>query len=154
MPLAYRMSRFGLSAVVLAVVAASCSGSAPRDARYPRRPPGCALQIFNGMPEMKVWDDIGLLQVDCYLDESEVTCLNRMRTEACRMGADIVYNVPKKALRPIERGMLYRVQVAHTRETKKADEAPAPTDAGAGPIEPLLPAAPPATMPAADGGSQ
>jgi hypothetical protein len=150
------MTRFGLFAVALALAAGSCSGSAPRDARYPRRPPGCALQVFNGMPEMKVWDDIGMLQVDCYLDESEVTCLNRMRTEACRMGGDIVYNVPKKALRPIERGMLYRVQVAHTRETKKADEsaAPAATDAGAGPVEPLLPAAAAAAPPAADGGGQ
>jgi len=105
---------------------------------------------------MKVWDDIGLLQVDCYLDESEVTCLNQLRTEACRMGGDIVYNVPRKALRPIERGMIYRAQVAHTREAKKADEAPAPAapDAGAAPIEPLLPAAAAATPPAPDGGGQ
>jgi hypothetical protein len=149
------MFRLSLPPFALAVVAVSCSGSAPRDARYPRRPPGCALQIFNGLPEMKVWDDIGLLQVDCYLDESEVTCLNQLRTEACRMGGDIVYNVPRKALRPIERGMIYRAQVAHTREAKKADEAPAPaaTDAGGAPIEPLLPAAT-ATPPAPDGGGQ
>ena len=60
-----------------------------------------------------------MAQVDCYLDESEVACLGRLRTEACRMGGDIVYNVPKKALRPVERGMVYRAQVAHTREAKK-----------------------------------
>lgn len=149
------MSRLRLSALVLAVLVVACSQSASHDARYPRRPPGCPLQIFNGLPEVKVWDDIGLLQVDCYLDESEVACLNRMRTEACRMGGDIVYNVPKKALRPIERGMLYRVQVAHTREAKKVDDTPAPAspDAGAGPVEPLLPAAA-ATSAAADGGGQ
>jgi len=74
------------------------------------------------------------------------------------MGGDIVYNVPKKALRPIERGMIYRAMVAHTREVKKADETPAPADAGSGAVEPLLPTAPAAAAapkPAAtDGGGQ
>lgn len=150
------MLRSSFFAFAAALIIASCSGPAPRDARYPRRPPGCALQMFNGLPEMKVWDDIGLVQVDCYLDESEVACLGRLHTEACRMGGDIVYNVPKKALRPIERGMLYRAQVAHTREVKKADDAPAAAaiDAGPGVVEPLLPAAATAAPPAADGGGQ
>ena len=53
------------------------------------------------------------------------------------MGGDIVYNVPKKALRPVERGMIYRAQVAHTREAKKQDDASAPSEAGTGPVEPL-----------------
>ena len=72
------------------------------------------------------------------------------------MGGDIVYNVPKKALRPMERGMVYRAMVAHTRDVKKADEAPAPVDAGSGAVEPLLPAtaASAATPPATDGGGQ
>jgi hypothetical protein len=152
------MSRLGLvAALAFAVAAAACSASASRDPRFPRRPPGCALQIYNGLPELKVWDDIGIAQVDCYLDESEVACLSRLHTEACRMGGDIIYNVPKKALRPIERGMIYRAQVAHTRQAKKADETPAPaaSDAGAGPVEPLLPApAAPPQLPAADGGGQ
>ena len=150
------MSRLGLVAALAFAAAAACSASAPRDPRFPRRPPGCPLQIYNGLPELKVWDDIGIAQVDCYLDESEVACLSRLHTEACRMGGDIIYNVPKKALRPIERGMIYRAQVAHTRQAKKVDEAPAPaaSDAGAGPIEPLLPAAAAPQPPAADGGSQ
>src|SRR5690349_24751676 len=99
-------------ALVAAVAAIACSGSSG-NARYPRRPPGCALQMYNGLPEVKLYDDIGMVQVDCYLDESEVVCLSRLRTEACRMGGDIVYNVPKKAARPVERGMVYRAKVAH-----------------------------------------
>src|SRR6478609_4046047 len=128
-------------ALVLAAVIAACSRSPGRDARYPRRPPSCPLQITSGLPEVKVWDDIGLVQVDCHLDESEVACLGRLHTEACRMGADLLYNVPKKALRPVERGMIYRAQVAHTRDVKKADDAPPPppppADAGSAPVEPL-----------------
>ena len=65
---------------------------------------------------MTTWDDLGVVEVGCYLDESEVTCLQRLRAEACRMGGDMIYNVPKRALRPLERAMVYRGMVAHTRE--------------------------------------
>src|SRR5262249_14950580 len=51
----------------LAVAVAACSGSAPRDARYPRRAPGCALSVYHGLPDVKGWDDIGVAHVDCYL---------------------------------------------------------------------------------------
>ena len=128
-------------ALVLAAVVAACSGSPGQTARYPRRSPGCPLRITNGLPDVKVWDDIGVAQVDCHLDESEVACLSRLHTEACRMGGDLLYNVPKKAARPVERGMIYRAQVAHTRDVKTADDAPPPppppADAGSAPIEPL-----------------
>jgi hypothetical protein len=120
------------SLFVLALVAA-CSASRARDPRYPRRAPGCALNVYNNLPPGR-WDDLGVVQVDCYIDESDIACLSRMRTEACLMGGDIIYNVPKSALRPIERGMIYRAQVAHTHDAEKKDEAPAAADAGSGPI--------------------
>jgi hypothetical protein len=124
--------------LALALVAA-CSGSRGRDARFPRRAPGCPLTIYGGLPTAGPWDDIGLAQVDCYLDDSEITCLGRLHTEACRMGGDIIYNVPAKALRPVERGMIYRAQVAHTRAAKKPDEpaAAAPPETANEPVVPL-----------------
>src|SRR5262245_22169726 len=143
-----------LIACTCAAVVAACSGSPGRDPRYPRRKPGCALAVYNGLPT-GAWDDLGVAEVGCYLDESEIACLNRLRTDACRMGGDIIYNVPKKALRPVERGMVYRARVAHSRDVKKADDAPAPSDAGNGPIQPLPKTADVAAAPApADAGSQ
>jgi hypothetical protein len=69
------------------------------------------------------------------------------------MGGDIIYNVPKKALRPVERGMVYRARVAHSRDVKKADDAPAPPDAGSGPVQPLPKTADVAPLPSpADAG--
>ena len=127
---------YGRRFFALALVVAACSGSPARDPRYPRRAPGCALSVHRGLPDVPVWDDLGVAKVDCYLDESEIACLGRLRTEACRMGGDILYDVPSKAARPVERGMVYRAKVAHTRAAKKADEAPAP-EAGGGPVVPL-----------------
>jgi hypothetical protein len=131
------MPRRSLFALALVVVAAACSGSPARDPRYPRRRPGCALAVHHGLPDVPVWDDLGVARVDCYLDESEIACLDRLRIEACRMGGDIIYNVPMKAHRPVERGMIYRAQVAHTRAAKAKDAGPAPADAGSGPVVPL-----------------
>ena len=138
----------------LAFVVAACSGSPARDPRYPRRAPGCALSVHRGLPDVPVWDDLGVAKVDCYLDESEIACLGRLRTEACRMGGDILYNVPARASRPTERGMIYRAQVAHTRAARKKDEGPAP-DAGNGAIVPLPRAAEVTTpTPPVDAGGQ
>ena len=136
-------------AVALALLSAlTCAGSKIAR-RYPRRPAGCKLAIYNApIPEAVAWDDIGVIEVGCYLDDSEVTCLHRLRTEACRMGGDMVYGVPKRALRPTERAMVFRGMVAHTREAPpkqdddKHAEAPHPADAGASPIVPLPLAAP------------
>ena len=150
MSLLHQMLRRLLIALVAACsLAAACSGSSGREARYPRRRPGCDLAVYNSLPT-GAWNDIGVAEVGCYLDESEIACLGRLRTEACRMGGDIIYNVPKRALRPVERGMIYRAQVAHTRDAKKTDDGPAPSpDAGSGPIEPLPSAAPVAAPPSA-----
>ena len=77
------MLRRSLLASVLVTAAlagvVACSRSSGGNARYPRRAPGCPLQIYNGLPEVKAYDDIGMVQADCYLDESEVVCLSRLR---------------------------------------------------------------------------
>jgi hypothetical protein len=100
--------------------------------------------------------------VGCYLDEGESICMRRLRTEACRMGGDIIYNVPKRALRPTERAMVYRGMVAHTREKPATEgddkhaEAPAAAPgatAAPGPIDPLPSARAPVVVPPADGGA-
>jgi hypothetical protein len=136
----FRRSLFALVAVFAIALACSSKG---RNPRFPRRAPGCPLTVYNGLPA-GAWDDIGVVEVGCYLDESEIACLGRLRTEACRMGGDIIYNVPKKALRPMERGMIYRAMVAHSRDPKTHDEphdeATAAPDAGSGPVM-LLPKA-------------
>ena len=134
-------------AVLVPILAALGCATGPRPERkYPARRPGCSLSVtFAAQPDVAAWDDIGVVQVGCYIDESEVACMHRLRVEACRMGGDLLYDVPKKASRPGEREMTMRAKVAHTRETgaaKKPDE-PLPSAPG----EPVIPIGAPAPPP-------
>jgi hypothetical protein len=145
-----------LAAAFVFAAAAACSGpGSGAKPQYPRRKPGCPLTVYHGLPTGP-WDDIGVAEVGCYIDESEAFCLARLRNEACRMGGDIIYNVPRKPLRPMERAKIYRAVVAHSKDAKQASEdAPEPADAGSGPVVPL-PKSEPAPAPAApaDAGTQ
>jgi len=131
----------------------------PNAAKYPPRPGGCKVRVFHTpAPDVKEWDDLGIAHVDCPLDVGSVQCLRRLRMDACRMGGDLLYDVPKKPLRPTEQGMVYTGHVAHTKE--RPEEAGKDSDdagtgevdqqeaAGAGPVEPVEPiASPPPNAP-------
>jgi len=138
------------AAMLLAACASSGGDAAGAAAtvKYPRRKPGCKVAIYHGStPGVKEWDDIGVAEIGCDLENSRAQCLAQLQAEACRMGGDIMYDVPTKPGRPQERAMIYRARVAHTRmpEVKekpavKAGEEPPPPatpEESAGPVIPL-----------------
>lgn len=83
-----------------------------------------------------------MAEIGCYIDDGPSTCLQRLRAEGCRMGGDIIYDVPKRPSRPTERALVYRGHVAHSRAPDRADGGAAaeePADAASGPVVPLAP---------------
>jgi hypothetical protein len=141
-------------AALLLGACASGGDGAPATVKYPRRKPGCKIAVYHGpTPGVKEWDDIGVAEISCDLDSSRPQCLAQLQAEACRMGGDLMYDVPKKPLRPQERAMLYRARVAHTRmpelkekpAVKAGEEPPPPAtpEESAGPVIPLGAPAPP-----------
>ncbi len=148
-------------------LAATCATAPanPNAAKYPPRPSGCKVRVFRGPPDVKEWDDLGVAHVDCYLDVGTVQCLQKLRMEACRQGGDMIYDVPKKPLRPTDQGMVFTGHVAHTKaksgdggqdNENEADGAGAeePTFEKSGPVEPIAPVALPRAQAAGpkDGG--
>ena len=133
-----------------------CATSAPNPnaAKYPRRGGNCKIRVFHTpAPDVKEWDDLGMARVECQLDVGGVQCLRRLREEACRMGGDLLYDVPKKPMRPTEQGMAYAGHVAHTKEraddggSKDNDDAGAgeldqPEGQSSGPVQPVEPISP------------
>jgi hypothetical protein len=132
----------------LIVACATGSGSpsdGPGGAKYPPRRVGCRLSVFHGeKPEVAYWDDLGIANVICHIDDGEATCMGRLRAEACRMGGDIMYDLPRKPLRPKDEAMVFRARIAHTRPAPVREKVavpdeppPASAEESAGPVVPL-----------------
>jgi hypothetical protein len=129
-----------MAIVLTALAAATCANGSTTGAKYPRRSPNCPIRIIHGpTPTVAEWEDLGMAEASCYLDDGPSTCLMRLKAEGCRMGGDMIYDVPKHPERPTERAMVYRGHVAHTKVAEKKPEPPAeePVDAASGPVVPI-----------------
>lgn len=146
-------TRSAPGALVAISFLAACAPELPAgEGHHPQRPGGCELTVsYAAVPGLAEWDDLGVAEVGCNIDGPEVDCLRLLKAEACRMGGDLLYNVPKKPLRPRDQVMIYRGQVAHRRVAPapkpKEDDAdlppPASPEEAAGPVVPLTgPSAP------------
>jgi hypothetical protein len=150
-----------VASLTLAAAGWTCATAPnPNAGKYPSRGHKCSLRVFNSpAPGVKEWDDLGMARVECPLDVGRVQCMARLREEACKMGGDLLYDVPKKGERPGEQAMVFQGHVAHTRLPADAGAAEAEAaDAGdevhfdtTSPVEPLAPVPPPAA-PASDAG--
>ena len=149
-----------LVAGALAAVTLTCATSQnPNAAKYPPRGRRCHVSVYDTpAPGVKEWDDLGIARVECPLDVGRVQCMAQLREEACRMGGDLLYDVPRKGSRPGEQAMVFMGHVAHPRLSDAGEPAAGEAaDAGAestfdttSPVEPL--ASGPSVTPPADAG--
>ncbi len=137
-----------LAIPIAAWLIVACATGSRLEAKYPPRKPGCALSIYHtDLPQTQDWDDLGKIEVICHIDDTDKTCFNRLRAEACRMGGDIIYRLPIKPWRPKEEALGYRAMVAHRRVSQEKDAGPPDVDStlpppasaeeSAGPVVPL-----------------
>ncbi|HXU63308.1 MAG TPA: hypothetical protein VN962_16525 [Polyangia bacterium] len=119
----------------LAVVTLTCATSQnPNAAKYPPRGRRCHVSVYDTpAPGVKEWDDLGVARVECPLDVGRVQCMARLRETACRMGGDLLYDVPRRGSRPGEQAMVFMGHVAHTRVSPDAGSAAGDEAADAGP---------------------
>jgi len=147
-------------ATLLVLGAAAChtAGAPPAQSasevpgKYPRRASGCDIAVYHtAVPGAEVWDDLGIAEVGCHVSLPMGQCLAMLKAEGCRLGGDMLYNVPRTPLRPSDQVMVLRGQVAHTRSGKAAkrqddEDLPPPASAAeqAQPVVPLTGAVDPA----------
>jgi len=142
------------AAMVLAVHGCAAAPAAPATAsKYPQRGPGCEIALYRtAVPGAAVWDDLGVAEIACHVSSSVSQCMQLLKAEGCRMGGDMIYNIPREPLRPQDQVMVFRGQVAHTlpgKPHKESDDAdlppPATKEEASGPVLPLTGRAAPAT---------
>jgi hypothetical protein len=106
--------------VVIAVLA-SCGGGPKTDPRYPPRAEGCDVKVFRGKVAAITYDDIGHVDSICGTDIGPEACLAELKNQTCKLGGDIVYDVPDEPDKPSPDKIRYTGRVAHTRVAGGAD---------------------------------
>ena len=99
----------------LSIVALAACGGPKIDSHYPPRPEGCDVKLFHGKVVDIVYDDIGHVDSICSNDMGREQCLVELKKQTCKLGGDIVYDVPDEPLKPAPDKMRYTGHVAHTR---------------------------------------
>jgi hypothetical protein len=114
------MKRAALFFFSLAAIA-SCGGGPKTDPRYPPRPEGCDVKVFRGKVTGIPYDDIGHVDAICGNDLGPDVCLQELKNQSCKLGGDIVYDVPDEPDKPSPDKMRYTGRVAHTRVAGSAE---------------------------------
>jgi hypothetical protein len=105
-----------LTGLFLAAIAlVSCGGNAKIDSHYPPRPAGCDVKVFHGKVAGIVYDDIGRVDSICGVDMGRESCLTELKNQTCKLGGDLVYDVPDDPEKPSPDKIRYTGHVAHTR---------------------------------------
>jgi hypothetical protein len=104
--------------VAAASLLAACGGGAKGDARYPERPKGCDVKLFHGKVIGAVYDDIGRVDAICGTDIGVEACMTELKDQSCKLGGDIVYDVPNDPEKPSPDKVRYTGRVAHTRAAR------------------------------------
>lgn len=103
-----------------ALCLAACGGAPKNDPRYPPRPDGCDVKVFYTRAVNLKLDNIGHADAICGNDIGVDQCLSELKNQACKLGGDVVYDVPRDPLTPSPDKIELTGRVAHTRA------APAP----------------------------
>jgi hypothetical protein len=109
------MKAHGASALLLALSFAACAGGPKTDPRYPPRPEGCDVKMFHGKVAGVLYDDIGHVDSICSTDMAGNPCIVELKNQACKLGGNIVYDVPYEPIKPSPDKVRFTGHVAHTR---------------------------------------
>ncbi len=113
-----KISRSTLPTAVLLALA-SCGGP-KTDPRYPPQPPGCAVQLFHGKIKSIAYDNIGGVDAICGNDIGLEECVKELKNQTCKLGGDLVYDVPDEPEKPSPDKIRLTGHVAHTRAASPA----------------------------------
>jgi hypothetical protein len=70
----------------------ACASEPKQPSKYPPLKPGCEVKIFPEEPSYQT-DNIGPVRATCDGSLSETECLQELKDQACKLGADTVWGV-------------------------------------------------------------
>jgi hypothetical protein len=112
------------AAIIAVVGLVSCGGGAKTDSRYPARPDGCDVKVFHGKVAGMQYDNIGHVDAICGSDLGDAACIAELKNQTCKLGGDIVYDVPDDPEKPSPDKVKFTGRAAHTRAAPAAGAPP------------------------------
>jgi hypothetical protein len=109
------MNALTWSTALLALSLAACASAPKTDPRYPPRPDGCDVKMFHGKVPGVLYDDIGHVDSICSIDMAGNPCIVELKNQACKLGGDLLYDVPYEAEKPSPDKVRFTGRVAHSR---------------------------------------
>ena len=101
-----------------ATLSAIACGGSKTDSRYPALPEGCPVELFHGKVQTAKYDDIGRGDAICAKDIGVDACMQELKRQTCKLGGNIVYDVPDDPETPTPDKVRYTGRVAHTRAAR------------------------------------
>ncbi len=106
--------RVTLGSIMSLAVLAACGG-ADKPSRFPTRPAGCDVKMFHGKVSGLAYDDIGHADAICGNDLGLEACMTELKNQACKLGGDLIYDVPYEPEKPSPDKVRLTARVAHSR---------------------------------------
>lgn len=87
--------RHGLSLFLAGITLLGCTADRPQPS-FPPSDPGCDVTVYRGaLPEGVQVDPLHEVATSCGKDAADSDCIRSLQDEVCKLGGDVVYEVPK-----------------------------------------------------------
>ena len=100
--------------IFVAAALVACGGSSS-NSKYPSRPDGCNVQVFQQAPTMNT-ENIGPVSSHCddQAPTSKDDCLRELKDQVCKLGGDVVWGVDPEP-EHVDGQWKYAGRAAHTK---------------------------------------
>jgi len=95
------------------LVTAGCPSPPEKDAKYPPQPPGCPIEVFPETPRTPT-DNIGPVSSSCDENISDADCMQELKNQACKLGANVVWGVEPNPTKELGKKKFFG-RAAHTK---------------------------------------
>ena len=81
--------------LVLCAVFAAASCADPPPPKLPAKAKGCEVTVYRGaVPDGMKVTPLGEVVTDCGKNDADSDCIRALQDEVCKLGGDVVYEVP------------------------------------------------------------